>query len=143
MRKWNERHEPLPFIRYLFSHPRIPAPDPDSHSGYPLTHAVLAGFRLLVSFLLDMGASPRHKNGLAVIMAIQQKDLSLVKLLVEPSPLASRIGSGGAKRRRLQDRVELNSDMLRMAVKWGARDIANWMRDKGCVPNMQTLYLLA
>jgi hypothetical protein len=142
--EWKDCHEPLPFLRYLFSHPRIPAPDPDSHSGYPLTRAVLAGFRPLVSFLLDAGASPRRKDGLAVMVAIQRKDLSLVKQLVEPNPLASRTGGSSAKRRRLQDRVELNSQMLRTAVKCGASDIADWlMKDKGCVPDMPTLVLLA
>ncbi|KAL0954788.1 hypothetical protein HGRIS_003737 [Hohenbuehelia grisea] len=49
----------------------------------------------------------------------------------------------GAKRRRLEDRMEPSPAMLKVAVKCGARDIADYlMNEKGCVPDMQTLKLM-
>ncbi|THH14120.1 hypothetical protein EW146_g6188 [Bondarzewia mesenterica] len=137
---WKEQDEPLPFLQYLFSHPRLPAPDPDSHEGYPLTRAVHAGFMHLIRFMLDHGASPRWKGGLAVLVAIRQRNLRLVKVLIERGSSASR---GSAKRRKIMDRIEVNQNMLRTAIKCNANDIADYlMREKGCVPDIQTLGLM-
>ncbi|KAI0767893.1 hypothetical protein BC629DRAFT_1703223 [Irpex lacteus] len=86
--RWRDSDPPLPMLQYLYSHPRIPTPDPNGWDGYALTKAVAAGFIPLVRFLLDQGASPANKSGLAVHAAIRRKDLSLVKLLIEPDPSA-------------------------------------------------------
>ncbi|TFY83523.1 hypothetical protein EWM64_g479 [Hericium alpestre] len=141
---WRDRHEPLPFLRYLYDHPRIPAPDPNSHDGYPLSHAVRAGFAPLVRFLLDHGASPRCKDDMAVMLAIQRRDLEMVKLLIEPSTAVTGEDTGRkGKRRRVADRVEVSPRMLRVAVRHKANDIVDYLtNEKGCVPDLQTLRLL-
>jgi len=71
--------------------------------------------------------------------------LSLVKLLIEPDvlPPEARKGSKTNKRRRLEDRVTISSDMLKVAVKRNATDIVNYfIHEKRCVPDLQTLYLM-
>lgn len=137
---WRARHEPLPFLRYLYTHPRIPAPDPNSHEGYPLARAVKADFRPLIEFLLAHGASPSFKDGLPIKLAIQRRDLSLVKLLVEPSKTSEAGTKSGGKRRRVSDRLELGSPHLRVAVQAQADDIVDWLvREKHCVPDLRTL----
>lgn len=60
----------------------------------------------------------------------------------------ARAGGSGAsrasKKRKLGDRVEVNPDMLKMAVKCNARDIAEYLaKEKGCVPDMQTLLMMS
>jgi len=171
---WSEEDEPLPFLRYLYTHPRIPTPDANRNEGYALTRAVHAGFLPLVSFLLAHGASPACKSGLPIMVAIKQKDLALVRKLIErdgtvrgESPRKrkaadmagaeeartaetaaqegrpGREGSTGVKKRRLEDRVEVNKDMLKLAVKCDARNIVDYLvKEKGCVPDMQTLMLM-
>ncbi|PCH42238.1 hypothetical protein WOLCODRAFT_132263 [Wolfiporia cocos MD-104 SS10] len=175
---WSENDHPLPFLRYLYDHPRFPAPDTNAHDGYALTRAVHAGFMPLVRFLLENGASPAYKDGLAVMVAIRQKDLSMVRLLIErdgrqrvgataerrgkadadteprgiaamDAELARKRGGAqaqgaiSAKKRRLEDRMTATPAMLKMAVKSGAQDIANYLvQEKGCVPDMRTIDLL-
>jgi hypothetical protein len=134
-------------LRYLYNSPRIPYPDPNAHQGYALTKAVHANFLPLIRFLLHHGASPRCKDGLAVTVAIRKKDLSLVKLLIEPDASPINTQEGGkpskAKRRRLEDRIAVNSDMLKAAVKRDAKDIVNYfIHEKACVPDLQTLHLM-
>lgn len=137
---WKARHSPLPFLKYLYTHSRLPHPDPNSHDGYPLARAVHAGFRPLILFLIAHGASAGLKDGLAVKIAIQKRDLSLVKMLVEPDKSSS---SGGGKRRKVADRVVLGSAHLRVAVQAKARDIIDYLvHEKGCVPDMRTLAFL-
>ncbi|TFK45875.1 hypothetical protein OE88DRAFT_1639302, partial [Heliocybe sulcata] len=138
---WSAQDEPLPFLRYLYSHPSIPAPNTDSHDGYALTKAVYAGFIPLVRFLLEHGASPACKNGLAAMIAIRRKDLLLLKMLIERGD-TPRIPKS-TKRRKLEDRMSVTPEMLKLAVKGDARDIVLYLKEKGCVPNMQTLQLLA
>lgn len=165
--------EPLiSFLRFLYSHPKFPPPDPNSWEGYALTKSVAAGCTRLVQFLLDKGASPRYKNGLAVHAAIRQKDLALVKMLIEPDQtppskarddqeiqcrakggqygtlgskrVRSEVGSTrrSAKKRRLEDRVVVDREMLKTAVACDARDIVNYfIHEKSCVPDMQTIKL--
>lgn len=48
-----------------------------------MARAVLAGFVPLIEFLLDNGADPGLKGGIAVKVAIQMRDLGLVRMLVE------------------------------------------------------------
>jgi len=134
--KWIDREHPLPYLKYLYETPGIPRPDPNSHDGYALTRAVHAGFVPLIHFLLVHGASPECKKGLAVMVAIRRKDLSVVRMLVERP-------KGTAKRRKLEDRVQTTSEMLRVAVKCDARDIAEYLTlEKGCIPDMQTLRMM-
>jgi hypothetical protein len=136
---WKARHAPLPFLKYLYAHPRLPPPDPNSHDGYPLARAVHAGFYPLVAFLLAHGASPGLKDGLAVKFAIQRRELVLVKMLVEPD----KVGGNSGKKRKLTDRVELSSSHLRVAVQAKAEDIIDYLvHEKGCIPDMRTLAFL-
>lgn len=170
-RKWTERDKPLPFLRYLYDHPRIPPPDPDYSDGYALTRAVAAGFVPLVRFLLEHGASPRCKEGMAVHAAIRRKNLPLVKMLIEPDNRPIRMednrndescvasgrkkgkrnredeGDGGrrrsAKKRKIEDRVPVTQAMLQTAVKCDARDIVRYfMEEKACMPDMQTVRMM-
>ena len=83
-RPWTTEDAPLPFLRYLYNHPKIPGPNPNCWDGYALTRAVASGFIPLVQFLLEQGASPACKGGIAVHAAIRRKNLSLVKMLIEP-----------------------------------------------------------
>ncbi|KIJ66727.1 hypothetical protein HYDPIDRAFT_108658 [Hydnomerulius pinastri MD-312] len=144
--RWSDRDHPLPFLRYLYSCPYLHPPDANSHDGYALTKAVQVGFIPLVRFLLDHGATPDGKKNLPVIIAIHRKDLGLVRMLVE------RIDTGNSaedskvkakKRRKLEDRVAVTPEMLRAAVKCKAKDIIDYLtREKGCIPDMQTLLLM-
>lgn len=144
-----------------------------------MARAVLAGFVPLIEFLLDNGADPALKAGIAVKVAIQTRDLGLVRMLVErgctssttstsmtmPSFSSRRtsfgrrieaaeaeagvgksgenVASGGAKRRRMEDRMKVTPALLQTAVRHDAMDIVDWMmRDKGCVPDMKTISLM-
>ena len=144
-RQWTERDHPLPFLRYLYSCPHIHPPLANSHDGYALTKAVQSGLVPLIQFLLDHGATPEWKNNLVVSIAIYRKDLRLVKMLVErvdtgQSPEGKRIRG---KRRRLEDRLAVTPEMLRVAVKCKAQDIVEYFtREKGCIPDMQTLLMM-
>jgi len=143
---WTDQDHPLPFLNYLFTCPKIHPPDVNSHEGYALTKAVQAGFVPLVRFLLDHGASPRCKNNMPILVAIHRKDLSLVRLLVErvdrgPGPAGQK---QKGKRRKLEDRAQVTPEMLKVAVKLNARDIVEYFtKEKGCVPDMQTLLMMA
>lgn len=139
-RAYTDDDAPLPLLRYLYASPRITPPNPNSHEGYALTRAVHAEFVPLIRLLLEHGASPAHKHGLAVLVAIRQKKLPLVRMLIER---AEPGGGRGAKKRRLEDRLQVTSEMLKVAVKAKARDIAEYfMQEKGCVPDIQTLHML-
>ena len=123
--------EALPLLRYLYGR-RDPSirPIPDSHHGFPLASAVKAGAMPLVCFLLEQGASPCFKDALAVRLAVKRRDLDLVRLLIDMSK-----GSSGE--------VEVDLNMLKLAVKLGAWDIAKYfMNDKGCIPDLETISLL-
>ncbi|CCL98785.1 uncharacterized protein FIBRA_00790 [Fibroporia radiculosa] len=153
---WSEDDEPIPFLRYLYDHPRIPPPFTNSYDGYALTKAVHVGFVPLVRFLLDHDASPARKDGLAVMVAIRRKDLALVRMLIEPDSQADqrpkakpREGNDtkeylSSKRRKLEDRMIVSQAMLKMAVKCDAREIVDYfMKEKGCIPDMQTVLTMA
>ncbi|KAF8501726.1 hypothetical protein F5888DRAFT_1632553 [Russula emetica] len=140
--------EALPHLHFLYtsSAPQLNTPRRpiiDSYNGYPLVRAASACAIPLVRFLLDHGASPRRRDALAIRIAIKRRDLSLVRLLIDPAdapPDERRTG----KRRKLADRVKVTSEMLRLAVTCGARDIAEYlMNEKGCVPDLITLSLLS
>ncbi|OSC98281.1 hypothetical protein PYCCODRAFT_1397404 [Trametes coccinea BRFM310] len=102
-RPWTEYDEPLPFLKFLYSDPRIPYPSSNSFEGYALTRAVYAGFTPLVRFLLEQDASPACKGGLAVTVAIRRKSLPLVRMLIErdgpgPADVTPKHGSKKLKR---------------------------------------------
>jgi len=64
-----------------------------------------------------------------------------VRMLIERAEAGG--GKRGAKKRRLEDRIEVTPEMLKAAVKSKARDIAEYfMQEKGCVPDIQTLHML-
>jgi hypothetical protein len=148
---WNESDHPLSFLRSLRDMGFIV--NFNSDSGYGLVKAVQSGFIPLVRYLLDQGALPSHKGDLAVRVAIRQNNLQMVKLLIERSDKHLEVNASGAneksscgskaKRRKLEDRVRVSKDMLKMAVKCNAQDIVDYfIQEKGCVPDMQTLYLM-
>ena len=97
---WTDEDEPLPFLRYLCSHPRIPKISFDSDGGYALTRAVFAGFTPLIRFLLSQGASPECKGNLAVTVAIKRKSLPLVRMLIERDYHEVGADSAPSKKRR-------------------------------------------
>ena len=72
------------------------------------------------------------------MVAIRRKDLSLVRRLIERPKEPEK-----TKRRKLEDRILVTSEMLRMAVKCDARDIVEYFTlEKGCIPDMQTLCMM-
>ena len=120
-------------------------PNANAHDGYALTKAVLAGCVPLVRFLLDQGATPARKGNLPITIAIRRRDLGLVRMLVErtDSGKSSSEHAGSSKRRKLEDRVAVTPEMLRIAVKCKAQDVVEYLtREKGCIPDMQTLLLM-
>lgn len=141
---WSQEDEPLPFIRYLFSlyHPRGVTSRPPrcggAHESYALTKAVAAGFVPLVKFLLGTGVDPAGKGAIAVMVAIQRKDLQMVRLLVEGDLGDPR----SAKRRRVPDRVVCTSAMANRALRAGAQEILRYLLGKEVIVDMQTLHLL-
>ncbi|KAL4252576.1 hypothetical protein ABKN59_005027 [Abortiporus biennis] len=148
-----EEEYPLPFLRYLYAHPKIPPINTNSFEGYALTKAVASDYISLVKFLLDQGASPQWKNGLAVNVAITRKDLPLVRLLIEPDMTIAEEDTRKsetkgrrktAKRRKLEDRMKVTQEMLKAAVRSDARDIVEYlMKEKGCVPDMETVLMMS
>lgn len=140
---WSEEDRPLPFLRYLFdlygTRRMIKGPPKcNAHEGYALTKAVAADFIPLVRFLLGHGGDPGAKGAIAVMVAIQKKDLQMVRLLIE-GDLGS---SSGTKRRRVPDRVVCTRAMLQRAARVEAQDITQYLLAKGVTPDMQTLQLL-
>ncbi|KAF9261458.1 hypothetical protein L218DRAFT_498820 [Marasmius fiardii PR-910] len=140
--KWRDTDHPLPFLEFLYDSEKskIPPPDPNSHYGYALTKAVHAGFVQLVRFLLSRGATPVNdkKNGLTVMIAIRQKNLGMVKMLVERGErdnegLGVEKGKrGGNKRRKMEDRFRVTPEMLQTAVRCRASDIIEYFtKEKG------------
>jgi len=81
-------------------------------------------------------------DALAIRIAIGRRDLALVRLLIErpkTPPDERRTG----KRRKLADRMQVTSEMLRLAVLCDAHDIVEYfMNEKGRVPDIETLKLL-
>lgn len=146
---------PIPFLQHLFTTCR---PNMTADDGYALTRAVYAGHSPLVTFLLDHGANPAAKGGMAMNIAIRRKDLVMIRTLVErdytpPTSTTGRkrrlhdtsfaedtLSGAGGKRRKLGDRMVITKDMLREAQKAGAEDIITYfISEKGCVPDIGTL----
>ena len=135
--EWCTSDEPLPFLQHILDKgTSFPPLNPDSHQGYALTRAVYAHHIPLIRLLLQLGASPACKEGIAVKVAIRQKNLKMVKLLVE----RDHRDKSKEKRRRLGDRIEVDQSMLKLAVKCDATDIIEYLAwDKGVIPDIQTL----
>jgi hypothetical protein len=128
-REWSDQDSPLPFIRDIYGTPHLQVIH--DYQGYALTKAVRAQFKPLVKFLLDKGASPESKGGIAVKIAIRLKDLDMFKMLVESWPdIKSRD-------------MEIAKSMMELAILSGASDIVEFYREKGVVPNMGVLKKLA
>jgi len=133
---WTKDDEPIPFLQYLFSNPEIPSINTNCHEGYALTKAVHARFISLVELLLDNRASPKTHDRLAVKVAVRQKSLAMLKLLVERRQTRPRQD----KKRKLEDRVTLDAEILKIAVKSGAKDIIDYLcKEKNVVPDFETL----
>ncbi|KAJ2921327.1 hypothetical protein H1R20_g15770, partial [Candolleomyces eurysporus] len=145
--KWTDNDAPLPYLRHLFDTFKDDddvglRPDANANQGYALTKAVHIRFIPLVRFLLEHGASPEPKDCLAIIVAIRQKNLALVKMLIERQESPSG-PSSSKKRRRLEDRVKPDVKMLKEAVRCKARDITEYLyHEKGVVPDMTTLQMM-
>lgn len=136
--QWSDKDHPLPSIRGI--HAAGLSPDVNANSGYALTKAVQSGFVPLVKLLLEKGASPTYKDNLSIRVAIRSKNLQMVKLLIERTDSTS---GAKVKKRKLEDRVRVTKEMLKLAVKCNAQDIVDYFtKEKGCIPDMQTLYLM-
>jgi hypothetical protein len=129
-REWSDQDYPLPLLREIYCSPDIPVIDVDAFDGYALAKAVHAQFIPLVKFLLDKGASPECKDGIAVKIAIRLKDLDMFKMLVIRWP---RPGMNS------RDREIAESKMMELAISSGASSIVKFYRGKGIVPNMVAL----
>ena len=141
-KEWRTCDEPLPFLQHILNKgTSFPPLNPDSHQGYALTRAVYAHHISLIRLLLQLGASPACKEGIAVKVAIRQRNLKMVKLLVERKLVErDHRDKSKEKRRRLGDRIEVDQSMLKLAVKCDAADIIEYLAwDKGVIPDMQTL----
>jgi len=146
---------PLPLLRRLYdlfsNHCLDTRPDANAHGGYALTRAVFVGHIPLVLFLLSVDARPGQNDALAVRVAIRKRDLQLVRLLVEGGSteeyavdkrsggLKMKPSAAGKKRRRISDRVDVNAAMLKEAVEVDARDVVEYLLDKGARPDMQVM----
>lgn len=136
------------FLEYLFTLPPVSypgtektqalKPNTNSHDGYPLIKSVHFRDTWLIHFLLAHKADPNKKNKAAVYVAIHQRDLKLVKILVEGGNKSTEGYSH--KRRKKLDNVKVDSFLLAAAVKAKATDIVEWLvKEKGCVPDIRTL----
>jgi hypothetical protein len=121
--------DPWPVLNHLFDNPKLYLINPNSHDGYPLAMAVYRLDFRLVQFLLDKGADPGRKKGLAVKVAIRRKDLKMVRILVDKDV-----------NRKYPMEVTVTKEMVEEAVSADARDIVKYlMMEKGCVPDIRTV----
>jgi len=141
--EWSAEDYPIPLLKYLYNHPKLPRPNINSHEGYALTKAVYTGFVPLVRFLLSKGASPKRKDCMPVVVAIRRKDLALVRLLIERDASGPCAKTSKGKKRKLEDRLVVTPELLKVAVKSDARNIVQYFtQEKGCIPDMNTIRLM-
>jgi len=120
-----------------------PIPSPNSSNGYPLVRAVNGRSIDLIRFLLDRGADPALRGALAIKVAIQKKDLKLVKMLIEYEEKVV-LEDVTRKKKKVADRVTVTPTMLDMAVKADARHIVRYfMEEKGAIPSMKALLVIS
>ncbi|WWD18711.1 hypothetical protein CI109_103165 [Kwoniella shandongensis] len=148
-----------PLIHYLFDQY---SPSPNSHKGYPLCRAAFTSNYDLASYLLHKGADPAMKDCLAVEIAISNKDIKMVRLLVERDPTdclstahASNEGASGVvkgenkmskkvKKVKLGDRIEIGTNMVETAMKKGSKEIVNYfVYEKKVMPPLQSIMKLS
>lgn len=114
-----------PLLEYIFEHFEASV---NSHNGFPLQRAALDKNYELAEWLLRRGADPGLRDSLAVVAAIERKDLRMVKLLVEPFEGSTSSG----KRRRLADRVVIGPYLVEKALTSGTNDIVDYfVHEKG------------
>ena len=66
----------------------------------------------------------------------------MVKLLIERGDIPFEY-KGKRKRRKVEDRLEINREMLKTAVRCGARNIVDYLiLEKGCIPDIETLNVM-
>ncbi|WVQ84982.1 hypothetical protein IAT38_007146 [Cryptococcus sp. DSM 104549] len=138
-----------PLLPFLYANYTQSPPSPNSHKGYPLCRAVLQRNYELVRFLLRKGADPGLKNFMAVEIAVEMRDLRMVKLLVEreanegegePTSDLPDNSPRTAKRVKLSDRIVVGTRMVEVAMKKGATDIVNYLvYDKSVMPPLQSI----
>ncbi|KAK8858820.1 hypothetical protein IAR55_003050 [Kwoniella newhampshirensis] len=147
-----------PLIRYLFDNY---SPSPNSHKGYPLCRAAITSNYDLASYLLGKGADPSLKGCLAVDVAISNKDIKMVRLLVERDPTdtlvaspinsdsrvesgESKMGAKRAKKVKLDDRIRIGTNMVEAAMKKGSKEIVNYfVYEKKVMPPLQSIMKLS
>ncbi|KAF5327660.1 hypothetical protein D9619_004861 [Psilocybe cf. subviscida] len=133
----SDSQKSIEFLHALYRTCDIPQIDTNANEGYALARAVHAKCVPLVKLLLEHHASPKRKDCLAVKVAIRQRSVEMVKLLVE-RPVDPTLPL--AKKRKTGDRVELTSEMLRMAIGVGAHEVVEYLyREKSVIPDFQTL----
>ncbi|KAH9903086.1 hypothetical protein C8Q73DRAFT_672905 [Cubamyces lactineus] len=130
-----------PLVRFLLENDASPA----CRGNLAVTVAIRRKSLPLVRMLIERdgpGAADevKAKGSKKRKLSVMEEDES------EGTNIKATSGSGktrGAKRRKLGDRVSVKPDMLRAAVKCNAHDIAEYlMREKGCVPDMQTVLMM-
>lgn len=140
----SEEDHPLPFLRHLERHDKALKYDMNAHDGYALVRAVHAGFVPLIQYLLDHGADPYSKDAMSIKIAIRSGALALVQMLIERPDIAGSRQSQGKKKRKLLDRMQVNTEMLRVAVKSGASETIRYLMEKrGIAPCMETLKIIS
>ena len=142
---WTSHDQPLPILRHIFDtfKDETTQPDVNANNGYALTKAVHIQSIPLIKFLLENGADPEVKGSLAIMVAIRQKNLALLKMLIERQDLAGPPSQSFGKKRKLEDRVKPDAKMLKVAVQCKAQAITEYLyQEKGIVPDMQTLQMM-
>ena len=174
----------LPYLRHVLDDL---AGNADSSKGYALAKGVLARHLPLIRLLLAKGADPSLKDNMSIMLAIVRNDIELVKLLIEresQGAIASEASEESAqrqqgqgrkrkrnarpgneaspgKKRRLEDRLPVNSAMLELAVRQKCEPLIQYFMAKGeswlyeppspmltrlfltgAVPNIKTLGML-
>ncbi|CAK9780484.1 hypothetical protein CC85DRAFT_283454 [Cutaneotrichosporon oleaginosum] len=132
-----------PFVRYLVERFDIP---PDADSSYPLMRGAADANYELVRFLLERGAKVTMSEHIAFRAAIHNKDLKMMKLLVEvDDQQPTEHGGSGARNIPLlkSDRLQCPREWVDLALKSEAYDIAHWLVDeKGLTPSLDRIMSL-
>ena len=124
----NLRSPVHPLIKHLFE---VYDPSANSHKGYPLCRAILTSNYALVAYLLEHGADPAIKEGIAVQIAIQAHDLKAIRLLVERKDDRG-VETGRRVKRRISDRMVITPNLVECALSKGSKDIVEYfVKEKG------------
>ena len=124
----------------------------NSHEGYALIWAVQSLDRPIIELLLQNGADPGRKKALAVQVAILNREVEIVKLLVEameifgkrPVTTTTAKASTSAAAGTPPEKLKMGDLLLARALRCDATDIVDWLvSEKGCVPSTQVLEMTA